>query len=90
MRVTLLREFVLQLGVRTIGNDYISCLCPTGVPQQSSQTVVKIQLSDTNSHSPEITFRYLPSDQALPYATVEENAEPGTAVASVTVTDKGL
>ena len=58
-----------------------------GVPQQSSQTLVKIQLSDTNSHSPEISFRYLP-DQSLPYASVEQNAAAGTSVAAVTVTDK--
>ena len=57
-----------------------------GVPQQSAQTVIKIEMSDTNSHAPEITFRYLP-DQTQPFATVEQDADIGTSVAAVTVTD---
>ena len=29
-----------------------------GAPQQSSQTVVKVRLLDTNNHSPKIAFRF--------------------------------
>jgi len=58
-----------------------------GQPQQSAQTVVKINLLDTNDHPPEISFRYLP-DQSRPYAGVEVGAEAGSSVAAVTVTDQ--
>ena len=58
-----------------------------GQPQQSAQTVVKINLIDTNDHPPEISFRYLP-DQSRPYAGVEIGAESGSSVAAVTVTDQ--
>lgn len=58
-----------------------------GQPRQSAQTVVKINLIDTNDHPPELTFRYLP-DQSRPYAGVEVGAEVGSSVAAVTVTDQ--
>ena len=58
-----------------------------GQPQQSAQTVVKINLQDTNENPPEISFRYLP-DQSRPYAGVEVGAEAGSSVAAVTVTDQ--
>jgi len=58
-----------------------------GQPRQSAQTVVKINLLDTNDHPPEISFRYLP-DQSRPYAGVEVGAEAGSSVAAVTVTDQ--
>lgn len=57
-----------------------------GQPRQSSQTVVKVELLDTNDHDPRISFKVLP-DQSQDYASVNERAKVGTSVAAITVTD---
>jgi hypothetical protein len=54
---------------------------------QETQTTVKVLLLDANDHSPQILFRYFP-DQAAKFATIEENAKPGTLVTAITVTDQ--
>ena len=67
-----------------------------GAPQQSSQTVVKVRLLDTNNHSPKISFRYHNAARTSSggkkskeerLAGVNEDAKSGTLVAAVTVTD---
>ena len=57
-----------------------------GAPQQSSQTVVKVRLLDTNNHSPKVSFRFH-SAAGSKIAGINEDAKPGTLVAAVSVTD---
>ena len=54
---------------------------------QETQSTVKVLLLDANDHSPQILFRYFP-DQAAKFATIEENAKPGSLVTAITVTDQ--
>ncbi|KAH8237858.1 hypothetical protein KR032_003993 [Drosophila birchii] len=56
-----------------------------GSPRQDGRTYVTVNLLDNNDHDPFISFAYFPP--TLRMANVDENAENGTVVAAISVTD---
>nr|XP_060510213.1 protocadherin Fat 4 isoform X2 [Panthera onca] len=56
-----------------------------GVPSLTGRAEALIQLLDVNDNDPVVKFRYFPATSR--YASVDENAQVGTVVALLTVTD---
>uniref|UniRef100_A0A8C0GI16 Cadherin domain-containing protein n=1 Tax=Chelonoidis abingdonii TaxID=106734 RepID=A0A8C0GI16_CHEAB len=56
-----------------------------GVPALSGRAEALIQLLDVNDNEPRVKFRYFPATSR--FASVDENAAPGTVVALLTVSD---
>ncbi|XP_043917634.1 protocadherin Fat 4 [Protopterus annectens] len=56
-----------------------------GLPSLTGRTEATIQLLDVNDNDPVVKFRYFPATSR--YASVDENAQAGTVVALLTVTD---
>lgn len=56
-----------------------------GVPSLMGRAEALIQLQDVNDNDPVVKFRYFPATSR--YASVDENAQVGTVVALLTVTD---
>ncbi|KAM4834271.1 protocadherin Fat 4 [Thomomys bottae] len=56
-----------------------------GVPSLTGRAQALIQLLDVNDNDPVVKFRYFPATSR--YASVDENAQVGTVVALLTVTD---
>ncbi|KFO35535.1 protocadherin Fat 4 [Fukomys damarensis] len=56
-----------------------------GVPSLMGRAEALIQLLDVNDNDPVVKFRYFPATSR--YASVDENAQVGTVVALLTVTD---
>ncbi|XP_042324434.1 protocadherin Fat 4 isoform X2 [Sceloporus undulatus] len=56
-----------------------------GVPALSSRSEALIHLLDVNDNEPRVKFRYFPATSR--FASVDENAAPGTVVALLTVSD---
>ncbi|XP_055990500.1 protocadherin Fat 4 [Sorex fumeus] len=56
-----------------------------GVPALTGRAEALIQLQDVNDNDPVVKFRYFPATSR--YASVDENAQVGTVVALLTVTD---
>uniref|UniRef100_A0A8D2JBT4 FAT atypical cadherin 4 n=1 Tax=Varanus komodoensis TaxID=61221 RepID=A0A8D2JBT4_VARKO len=56
-----------------------------GVPALSGRTEALIRLLDVNDNEPRVKFRYFPATSR--FASVDENAAPGTVVALLTVSD---
>ncbi|RXM31136.1 Protocadherin Fat 4 [Acipenser ruthenus] len=56
-----------------------------GVPSLSGRSEATIKLLDVNDNDPVIKFRYFPTSSK--YASVDENAQIGTVVALLTVSD---
>uniref|UniRef100_A0A669PWJ3 FAT atypical cadherin 4 n=1 Tax=Phasianus colchicus TaxID=9054 RepID=A0A669PWJ3_PHACC len=56
-----------------------------GVPALSGRAEALIRLLDVNDNEPRVKFRYFPATSR--FASVDENAAPGTVVALLTVSD---
>ncbi|XP_014378445.1 protocadherin Fat 4 [Alligator sinensis] len=56
-----------------------------GVPALSGRAEALIRLIDVNDNEPRVKFRYFPATSR--FASVDENAAPGTVVALLTVSD---
>lgn len=56
-----------------------------GSPRQDGRTYVTVNLQDANDHDPIVSFRYFSA--TAEFATVDENAQNGSAVAVVSVID---
>ncbi|NXD12804.1 FAT4 protein, partial [Nothocercus nigrocapillus] len=56
-----------------------------GVPALSGRAEAVIRLLDVNDNEPRVKFRYFPATSR--FASVDENAAPGTVVALLTVSD---
>uniref|UniRef100_A0A8B9J1D2 Protocadherin Fat 4 n=1 Tax=Amazona collaria TaxID=241587 RepID=A0A8B9J1D2_9PSIT len=56
-----------------------------GVPSLSGRAEALIRLLDVNDNEPRVKFRYFPATSR--FASVDENAAPGTVVALLTVSD---